>query len=100
MDTTHTESVRRQVKGYIFVFIALMGLTVVTVAVSYLHLDVRAAIAVALVVATLKASLVASYFMHLISERKVIYATLALTAILLVALLFLPISHLLNPVVN
>jgi len=100
MDATHTEFAKKQVKAYIIVFVALMGLTIITVAISYLHLDVRAAITVALAVAALKASLVASYFMHLISERKIIYATLVLTAILLIALLFLPISHLLNPVVN
>ena len=50
---------------YILVFVSLMVLTVVTVAVSYLHLPVTAAIAVALVVATVKGSLVAGYFMHL-----------------------------------
>ena len=38
------------------------------------------AIAVALFVATIKGSLVACYFMHLISEKKLIYAVLALTA--------------------
>ena len=35
---------------------------------------------VALLVATIKGSLVACYFMHLISEKKLIYAVLALTA--------------------
>ena len=100
METASAESVKKHVRAYILVFVALMGLTIITVAVSYLHLEVKAAITVALVVATLKASLVASYFMHLISERKIIYATLALVGIFLIALLFLPISHLLNPVVN
>ena len=48
------------------------------------------AIAVALFVATIKGSLVACYFMHLISEKKLIYAVLAITAIKFVALLLLP----------
>jgi cytochrome c oxidase subunit 4 len=69
-----------------------MTLTIITVAISYLHLSVKAAITVALVVATVKASLVASYFMHLISERKVIYWTLILTAVFFILLMFLPIS--------
>ena len=48
------------------------------------------AIAVALFVATIKGSLVACYFMHLISEKKLIYAVLVITAIKFVALLALP----------
>ena len=57
-----------------------MALTIVTVAVSYLHLAAPMAIAVALFIATIKGSLVACYFMHLISEKKLIYAVLAMTA--------------------
>ncbi len=100
MDAANVEVVRKQVRAYIVVFISLMALTIITVTISYLRLEVRAAITIALLVATVKASLVASYFMHLISERKVIYATLCLTAVFLLALLFLPVSHLLNGVVN
>ena len=46
---------------------------------------------VALLVATIKGSLVACYFMHLISEKKLIYAVLALTVAFFVALLALPV---------
>ena len=74
--TTHAD-IDKQVKIYITVFVALMALTIVTVAVSYLHLSTPMAIAVALFVATIKGSLVACYFMHLISEKKLIYAVLA-----------------------
>jgi cytochrome c oxidase subunit 4 len=81
----------RQVKIYITVFVALMALTIITVAVSYLHLPVPIAVTVALLVATVKGSLVACYFMHLISEKKLIYAVLALTAVFFVALLALPV---------
>jgi cytochrome c oxidase subunit 4 len=87
----HAADIDKQVRIYIIVFVALMALTVVTVAVSYLHLPPKTAIAVALFVATIKGSLVACYFMHLISERKLIYAVLAITAIKFVALLALPI---------
>ena len=45
----------------------------------------------ALLVATIKGSLVACYFMHLISEKKLIYAVLALTAAFFVVLLALPV---------
>ena len=81
----------RHVRLYIIVFVALMALTLITVAVSYLHLSTPMAIAVALFVATIKGSLVACYFMHLISERKLIYAVLAITVIKFIALMVLPV---------
>jgi cytochrome c oxidase subunit IV len=84
----------RHVRVYITVFIALMALTLITVAISYLDLSTPMAITLALLVATIKGSLVASYFMHLISEKKLIYAVLALTVVFFVALMALPaITH-------
>ena len=80
----------RHVRIYITVFVALMALTLVTVAVSYLDLSPAMAVTVALVIATIKGSLVACYFMHLISEKKLIYAVLAITTIKFIALLALP----------
>ena len=82
----------RHVRVYITVFVALMALTIITVAVSYLHLPLPIAVTVALLVATVKGSLVACYFMHLISEKKLIYAVLALTAAFFIALLVLPVA--------
>jgi cytochrome c oxidase subunit IV len=84
----------RHVRVYITVFVALMALTIITVAVSYLDLPPAVAITVALFVATIKGSLVACYFMHLISEKKLIYAVLVITVIKFVALLALPaVTH-------
>jgi cytochrome c oxidase subunit IV len=87
----HAADIDHHVRIYIMVFVALMVLTIVTVGVSYLHLPVAAAVAVALLVATVKGTLVACYFMHLISERKLIYAVLALTIVFFVVLLALPV---------
>ena len=87
----HAADIDRHVRVYITVFVALMVLTVITVAVSYLHLPLHVAVAVALLVATVKGTLVAGYFMHLISEKKLIYAVLALTVVFVVALLALPV---------
>lgn len=92
MDTVHSGDIKKSVRKYIVVFVSLMALTVVTVAISSLHLTVVAAVTLALIVAGIKASLVAGYFMHLLSERKVIYATLILTAVFFIFLMFLPIS--------
>ena len=49
-------------------------------------------------IATVKASLVACYFMHLISEKKLIYFVLVLTVAFFVALLLLPVVTSLDPV--
>jgi len=76
-----------QVRGYLAVFGALLVLTVVTVAVSYLQLPEVETVVVALVIATTKAGLVAMFFMHLKGERPMVMWTLALTAFLFVGLL-------------
>ena len=86
----HAVDIDRHVRVYISVFVALMVLTIITVAISRLHLSVPIAITVALFVAIIKGSLVAAYFMHLISEKKLIYAVLVLTGAFFIALLALP----------
>jgi cytochrome c oxidase subunit IV len=91
MTSDHAVDIDKHVRVYITVFVALMALTLITVAVSYLHLALPLAVTVALLVATVKGSLVACYFMHLISEKKLIYAVLGLTAVFFVALLALPV---------
>lgn len=90
MTGSHATDITRQVRGYVLVFVTLMGLTLVTVAVSYLHLPLPAAIVVALAIATVKGSLVASYFMHLISEKKLIYLVLGFTVFFFVMVLLFP----------
>ena len=87
----HAVDIDKHVRVYITVFVALMVLTIVTVAVSRFHFPVPIAVTIALIVATIKGSLVACYFMHLISEKKLIYAVLGLTAAFFVALLALPV---------
>ena len=91
MTTDHAADIDKHVKIYITVFVALMALTVVTVAVNYLHLAPALAITLALFVATIKGSLVACYFMHLISEKKLIYVVLLITVLMFVVLLALPV---------
>ena len=73
------EAVRKEVRRYIAVLVSLLVLTGITVAISYLHLPTWQAIALGLFVATVKGSLVAAFFMHLLSEKKLIYAVLILT---------------------
>jgi cytochrome c oxidase subunit IV len=82
--------IKKHVKIYISVFVALAILTVVTVAVSYWDLALVPAVALALAIASVKSALVACFFMHLISEKQIIISILALTAIFLLVLLVIP----------
>jgi cytochrome c oxidase subunit 4 len=90
MEHASKDHIQRQVKVYISVFAALAFLTLVTVAVSYLKLPLAPAVAVALFIALIKGSLVAAFFMHLLSEKQIIFSILAVTALFFVFLLLLP----------
>jgi cytochrome c oxidase subunit IV len=87
------EDFKHHVRRYLFVFYALIFGTLVTVAASYIPFGNREInIGVALFIACGKASLVAGYFMHLISERKMIYGIMAFTAFFFFGLMFLTLS--------
>jgi cytochrome c oxidase subunit IV len=94
--TAHTTTahdahdIQAHVRTYYKVFGALLILTVVTVAVSYLHMPVLPAVIVALTIASFKAALVAAVFMHLKGEKQIIYWSLYLTAVFFVLLFALP----------
>jgi cytochrome c oxidase subunit 4 len=80
------------VRGYLFVFVALLAGTILTVWASFIQFGSREInIAVALTIACVKAFLVAGYFMHLISERKMIYLVLGFTALFFAGLMGLTI---------
>lgn len=84
------EEIKRETRVYLIVFAALATLTVITVAVSYLHLTGWVAIALALAIASVKGFLVAGFFMHLLSEKKLVISVLVLTVIFLIVLLWGP----------
>jgi cytochrome c oxidase subunit 4 len=85
----HVHDIKKEVNTYLWVFGALAFLTVVTVLVSRLHFGLAGNITVALIIATVKASLVASYFMHLISERALIRSILIVAAVTIIGLVTL-----------
>ena len=86
------EHIKREVRVYLLVFCSLAVLTGATVAARYLlDLPMGYAITVALIIAAIKGSLVAGFFMHLLSEKKLIYAILGLTVIFFAFLIWLPI---------
>ncbi|MBM3836866.1 MAG: hypothetical protein FJ398_02685 [Verrucomicrobia bacterium] len=87
-----SHAVSKHVRIYAIVGIALLIGTVITVAVNYLHFDsVALAIALAMLIATVKAFLVAGYFMHLMSEKKMIYCILGATAFFFAGMMYLTI---------
>ncbi len=86
----HPDHFSHHIRRYLFVFYALLFGTLITVGASYIPFGHRAInIGVALFIACGKAFLVAGYFMHLVSERKMIYGILAFTAFFFVGLMFL-----------
>lgn len=76
-------------KVYLAVFGALAVLTALTVGVAYLHLPRPGAITAALVIAAIKVSLIAAFFMHLKFEQKLIHRIFYTGLFLLCILLFL-----------
>lgn len=92
MSETHAEDIKKHVRVYIGVFVALALLTVLTVFVAHLDFSRSGHIVVAMIIAVIKGGLVASYFMHLISEKKLIYSALILTAVLFAVLMFVPLG--------
>ena len=84
------EAIRKSIKTYWMIGAALFVFTGITVAANQVHLAVPAAITVALIIATMKGSMVASIFMHLSHEKKWIYGSLILTVIGFAILMLVP----------
>lgn len=88
----HSDDVSKHIRGYLIIGGTLIIGTVLTVLASYVDLGHHWNIVLALVIATVKASLVALYFMHLISEKQLIYTVLGVTAFFFLGLMFITIS--------
>ena len=87
MDTT--QDIKKEISGYMKIFGALAFLTIITVAVSSLKVGIGLAVFIAMVIATVKGSLVAGFFMHLAHEKKLIYLFLLITLVFLMSLFFI-----------
>jgi cytochrome c oxidase subunit 4 len=82
--------VSKEVRKYLLVFGALLVGTLLTVWASFINFGTPGAnIIVALIIATVKATLVAGFFMHLVDERKLIYGVLGATVFFFVGLMYL-----------
>lgn len=84
------EHIKAHIKVYLLIFAMLILGTILTVAISYV--DFGAAwknITIGLIIATIKATLVAGWFMHLISEKKMVHSILIVTSFFFAVLVFL-----------
>ena len=84
------DDVKKSVRKYLTVGALLFMFTAITVAANQVHLAIPAAITVALIIATIKGSMVASVFMHLSAEKRWIYGALILTLVGFIVLMSVP----------
>jgi caa(3)-type oxidase subunit IV len=95
------DDVSKHIRGYLKIGGILLFGTLLTVALSYVDFgSMKANVAIAMLVATVKATLVGLVFMHLASERKIIYRVLIFTAIFVMGLFWLTYLHWYDPVVH
>ena len=108
-DNHSAEHVAKSLWIYKALFGTLLVLTLVTVALSYVHIDLSVInigthdsqagnIIVGLIVATIKAGLVAAIFMHLWGEKRTIWLALIFTIIFVIGLFALSFLALVDPV--
>ncbi len=84
------EHIRAHVKVYLLIFAMLILGTIVTVAISYKDFGAPwINITIGLIIATIKATLVAGWFMHLVSERRMVHSILIVCGFMFAVLVFL-----------
>ena len=94
-------NIAKHIRGYMMVGGTLLAFTALTVFLSYVNFGtMKANVAVAMLVATFKAGLVAAIFMHLSNEKKLIYRILVFTAFFVLGLFFLTYLAWYDPVVR
>lgn len=90
--TAGAEEARKHIKVYLGVLGALAVLTVVTVSAAGLQTGIIVGVAIAMLIAVVKGSLVAGFFMHLLYDRKGwLYGLLVLCFVFFVVLMLLPV---------
>lgn len=90
MSSGHGHDVKAEVRRYMIVFIALIVGTIITVLASKIHFGSHTAnIVVGLIIALVKGFLVAGFFMHLVSEKVMIYTILLATVFFFAGLMYL-----------
>ena len=95
------EEIQKHIKTYLMVGAALFAFTVITVVASWVDFgSTTIDYGVGLAIATFKAGLVALIFMHLNSEKKLIYKILLFTVVFVIGLAFLTMLAGGDPIVD
>jgi cytochrome c oxidase subunit 4 len=89
-------AIKKSIRTYLMIGGVLFVGTVVTVLANQVHLAVPLAITVALIIATIKGSMVAAVFMHLSHEKRWVYGALLLTVAFFIVLMFVPLLFILD----
>ena len=90
MSSGHAHDVKAEIRRFLIVGVALAVGTVVTVLASYINFGTPGAnIIVALIIACIKGFLVAGFFMHLVSEKVMIYTILIATVFFFAGLMYI-----------
>jgi cytochrome c oxidase subunit 4 len=93
--------VSKHIRAYLLVGLTLIVFTAITVGLSYVDFGTQKAnVAVAMLVATFKAAMVAAIFMHLSNEKRMIYRILIFTVLFVLALFFLTYLAWYDPIVR
>lgn len=103
LDAPHDDHdhVASHVRKYLLVGGTLLVFTLITVFLSYVNFGTQKAnVAVAMLVATFKAGLVAAIFMHLAAEKKMIYRILIFTGLFVLGLFWLTYLAWYDPIVH
>ena len=85
--SAHESTGHSSIKTYLAVFGALAVLTGLTVVLSYVGLSAGQAVSLAILIASAKCLLIATFFMHLRTERKVIHYTVYAALFLVIVLI-------------
>ncbi|MFQ3578295.1 MAG: cytochrome C oxidase subunit IV family protein [Verrucomicrobiia bacterium] len=96
--THDAEHLKSHIRVYVGVFLALGVLTVLTVWASYLPISMAGHVFVALAIASVKAFLVAAFFMHLTSERPLVLRLLIATFAFFLAMILLLLLAMNDPI--
>jgi len=100
-DDHAAHDVAKHIRKYLLIGLVLVTFTAITVWLSYVDFgSQKLNITVAMIVATFKAGLVAAIFMHLSSEKQLIYRILIFTAFFVLGLFFLTYLAWYDPVVR
>lgn len=96
--TTAAVDIQKEVRGYVLIFVSLLALTGLGVIVHILNPSFLVRIVLILGIATIQATLSACYFMHLISEKKLINWILLITFLNFVGMVIILLGAMSNPI--